>query len=205
MEQIVRHGEVRRGRMGLQTQELTPELARSLGIASLEGALVTSVDGGSPAEHAGLRSGDVIVAANGHPVRGPADLRVKVGLVPIGETVEFRFMRGGRTLTARAQVAPPQQAASVDGQAVPELAGAQVANLEPGMPLYGRIEGALVANVERNSPAWVQGLRPGDVIYAVNNRRVRNVEQLMAALKGAQGNLAVSLVRGEYRITILMR
>jgi serine protease Do/serine protease DegQ len=205
MEQIVRYGEVRRGRMGLQTQELTPELARSLGIALLDGALVTNVDPGSPAERAGLRRGDLITAANGHPVRGPADLRVKVGLVPIGEEVEFRFLRDGRALTARAQVAPPQQPASVDGQAVPELAGAQVANLEPGMPLYGRIEGALVANVERNSPAWVQGLRPGDVIYAVNNRRVRNVEQLMAALQAAQGSLSVSLVRGEYRITILMR
>ena len=80
-----------------------------------------------------------------------------------------------------------------------------MANLEPGMPLYGRIEGALVAKVDSNSQAWVQGLRPGDVIYAVNNRRVRNVEQLLAALQSAQSNLSVSLVRGEYRITILMR
>jgi len=205
MDQIVRFGEVRRGRMGLQTQELTPEVARSFGISALEGALVTAVDPGSPVQQAGLRRGDVIVAVNGRAVRGPADLRVKVGLVPIGEEVEFRFLREGRTLSASAQVAPPPQAAVVDGQAVPELAGASVANLEPGMPLYGRIEGALVAKVDSNSQAWVQGLRPGDVIYAVNNRRVRNVEQLLAALQSAQSNLSVSLVRGEYRITILMR
>lgn len=205
MDQIVRYGEVRRGRLGLQTQELTPELARSLGIATLDGALVTAVDPGSPAERAGLRRGDLIVAVNGHAVRGPADLRVKVGLVPIGEEVEFRFRREGRTLAGRAQVAPPQQASSVDGEAVPELAGAQVANIEPGMALYGRIEGALVAKVDRSSSAWAQGLRPGDVIYAVNNRRVRNVEQLMAALRTAQGALSVSLVRGEYRVTILVR
>ena len=205
MDQIVRFGEVRRGRMGLQTQELTPELARSFGISALEGALVTAVDPGSPVQQAGLRRGDVIVAVNGRAVRGPADLRVKVGLVPIGEEVEFRFLREGRTLNAKAQVAPPPQAAVVDGQAVPELAGASVANLEPGMPLFGRIEGALVAKVDSNSQAWVQGLRPGDVIYAVNNRRVRNVEQLLAALQSAQSNLSVSLVRGEYRITILMR
>jgi serine protease Do/serine protease DegQ len=205
MDQILRYGEVRRGRMGLQTQELTPELARSLGISSLDGALVTTVDPGSPAERAGLRRGDLIVAVNGRAVRGPADLRVKVGLVPVGAQVEFRYLREGRTLSARAQIAPPPQAAVVDGQAVPELAGAAVANLEPGMPLYGRIEGALVAKVERNSPAWMQGLRPGDVIYAINNRRVRNVEQLLAALQAAQGGLSVSLVRGEYRITILMR
>jgi serine protease Do/serine protease DegQ len=163
------------------------------------------VDAGSPAEQAGVRRGDVVVAVNGRPVRGPADLRVKVGLVPIGEEVEFRVLREGRTLTVRASVAPPQQAAVVDGRAVPELAGAAVANLEPGMPLHGRIEGALVAKVEPNSPAWQQGLRPGDIIYGVNNRRVRNVNELMAALGAAESRLSISLVRGDYRITILMR
>ena len=207
MEQILRYGEVRRGRIGIQMQEITPELARSLGLPTLDGALVAAVDPGSPAERAGVRRGDVIVGVDGRPVRGPADLRVRVGLVPVGEEVEFRILREGRTLSARARVAAPQQAAAVDGQAVPELAGASVANLQPGMPLYGRIEGVLVAKVERNSPAWVQGLRPGDVIYGINNRRVRNVEELMAALQAAQaqGSLSVSLVRGEYRITILMR
>jgi serine protease Do/serine protease DegQ len=205
MEQIVRYGEVRRGRMGVQTQELTPDLARSLGSTSLDGAVVTGVDAGSPAQQAGVRRGDVIVAINGRSVRGPADLRVKMGLVPIGEEVEFRLLREGRTLALKAQVAAPPPPAAVDGQAVPELAGAAVANIERGMPLFGRIEGALVAKVEPKSPAWMQGLRPGDVIYAVNNRRVRNVDELMAALKAVEGSLSVSLARGEYRITILIR
>ena len=131
-------------------------------------------------------------------------LRVKLGLVPIGEEVEMRFVREGRTMSARAQVAA-LQVATVDGQSVPELMGAAVANIERGMPLYGRIEGALVAKVEPNSPAWLQGLRPGDIIYAVNRRRVRNVNELMAALKAIEGSLSISLVRGDYRITILMR
>jgi serine protease Do/serine protease DegQ len=204
MDQIVRFGEVRRGRMGVQAQELTPELVRSLNLAVTEGAIVAGVEPGSPAERAGLRRGDVVVAANGRPVRGSADLRVKIGLVPIGETVEFRVLREGRTLTLRAQVAQTQVAA-VDGQAVPELAGAAVANIEPGMPLYGRIEGAFVAKVEPNSPAWLQGLRPGDIIYAVNRRRVRNVNELMAGLRASETNLSISLLRGDYRITILIR
>jgi serine protease Do/serine protease DegQ len=204
MDQIVRFGEVRRGRMGVQAQELTHELARSLNLAITEGAIVTGVEPGSSAERAGLRRGDVVVAVNGRPVRGAADLRVKLGLVPIGEEVEMRFVREGRTMSARAQVAA-LQVATVDGQSVPELSGAAVANIERGMPLYGRIEGALVAKVEPNSPAWMQGLRPGDMIYAVNRRRVRNVNELMAALKAAEGNLSISLVRGDYRITILMR
>ncbi|MCC6534966.1 MAG: DegQ family serine endoprotease [Burkholderiales bacterium] len=205
MDQIVRYGEVRRGRMGMQTQELTPELARSLNLALADGAIVTGVDPGSPAERAGLRRGDVVTGVNGRPVRGSADLRVRVGLVPVGESVELRVLRDGRTLALKAQVAAPQQAAAVDGQSVPELAGASVANIERGMPLYGRIEGALVVSVAQNSPAWLQGLRPGDVIYAANARRVRNVAELMSALRGAEGSLSVSLVRGDFRITILMR
>jgi len=147
-----------------------------------------------------------VTAVNGRPVRGAADLRVKVGLLPVGEAVELRVLREGKTITLKGQVAPPQQAAAVDGQAVPELAGASVANLERGMPLFGRIEGAFVASVAQNSPAWLQGLRPGDVIYAVNNRRVRNVNELMGALRKTEGgSLSISLVRGDYRITILMR
>jgi S1-C subfamily serine protease len=113
-------------------------------------------------------------------------------------------MREGKQLTLKAQVAQPQQA-TVDGQAVPELAGASVANIERGMPLYGRIEGALVAAVKPNSPAWLQGLRPGDVIFGVNGRRVRNVSELMTALRNIEGSLSINLVRGDYRITILMR
>jgi len=204
MDQIVRFGEVRRGRLGIDSQELTPELARSLSVAVTEGALITGVEQGSPAERAGLRRGDVVVAANGRPVRGSADLRVKVGLVPAGEEVELRVLREGRQQTLRARVAQPQ-VASVDGQAVPELAGAAVANIERGMPMHGRIEGALVAQVEPNSPAWMQGLRPGDIIYGVNRRRVRNVGELMGALKAVEGQLALLLVRGDFRITILIR
>ena len=90
----MRFGEVRRGRMGVQSQEVTHELARSLNLTVTEGAIVTGVEPGSPAQRAGLRRGDVVVAVNGRPVRGAADLRVKLGLVPIGEEVEMRFLAG---------------------------------------------------------------------------------------------------------------
>jgi Do/DeqQ family serine protease len=206
MDQIVRFGEVRRGRLGVASQEITPEIARSLNLSVADGAIVTTVEPGSPGERAGLRTGDVIVSANGRPVRSSTDLRVKVGLVPVGEEVELRLLREGRQMSVKARVAQPQVAA-VDGQAVPELAGAAVANIERGMPMFGRIEGALVAKVDVNSPAWMQGLRPGDIIYGVNRRRVRNVGDLMAALKAAaaEGQVAIGLVRGDFRITILVR
>jgi serine protease Do/serine protease DegQ len=205
MEQIIRFGEVRRGKLGIETSELTPELARTMNIPVSEGAVVAGVEPGQAADKAGLRRGDIIVGANGRPVRGSADLRNKVGLVPIGEEVELRYLREGRQQTTRARVGQPFTLAQVDGQAVPELSGASVTNIERGMPLFGRIEGVIVAKVEQNAPAWQQGLRPGDVIYGVNRRRIRNVNEFMQVLRATQNQLSLLLVRGDYRITILIR
>ena len=205
MEQIIRFGEVRRGKLGIETAELTPELAKTLNIPVSEGAVVAGVEPGQAADKAGLRRGDVIVGANGRPVRGSADLRNKVGLIPIGEEVELRYLREGRQQTTRARVGQPFTLAQVDGQAVPELSGASVTNIERGMPLFGRIEGVIVAKVEQNAPAWQQGLRPGDVIYGVNRRRIRNVNEFMQVVRAAQNQLSLLLVRGDYRITILIR
>ena len=80
--------------------------------------------------------------------------------------------RGGETRTLRAQIAAPQEHAPGQGQAIPQLAGLQVVEIERGSPLYQRIQGLIVAAVERNSRAWQYGFRPGDIVYAVNGKRV---------------------------------
>ncbi|MBI3938054.1 MAG: Do family serine endopeptidase [Betaproteobacteria bacterium] len=206
MSQIVRQGEVRRGRLGVELQELTPELAKTLGVSVIAGAIVAGVQPGSPAEKAGLRQRDVIVALNGRAIRGAGDLRNRLGLTPIGEEVELRVLRGSETRTIRAKLAPPYGGAGgIEGKAVPQLAGAKVANIERGSPLYGRVEGVIVAAVETNSPAWIYGLRPGDVIFAVNRRRVRSTTEFLSAVRSAGRGFTLSLVRGDFTITLLIR
>ena len=205
MQQIVRTGEVRRGRFGVSAQDLTPELGKPLGTSATDGAVVTNVEEGSPADKAGLKRGDIIVTVNGHKIRGSADLRNRVGLLPIGAKVELEVLRGRTSVVVSAVVAQPHAMAGVDPQAVPELAGVAVTNIDRGMPVYGKIEGVVVAKVEQNSPAWVQGLRPGDIIYGVNRRRVRSVSEFMQVLRAVEGALSISLLRGDYRITILIR
>ena len=96
MEQLLRHGEVRRGQLGVVVQDLTPDLARALGVEARDGAVIAEVGRGSPAEGAGLRRGDVVVAMEGTPVRGPADLRNRVGLTPVGATVTLTVLRENR-------------------------------------------------------------------------------------------------------------
>ena len=205
LDQLVRFGEVRRGRLGASSEDITYDLAMALGLASTEGAIISSVDPSSPAEKAGIKPRDVVVAFNGRAVRNSADLRNKIGMVPIGESIELGLLRDGRPLTAKAQIARPLEVPSISEETVPQLAGASVANIKPGSPLHGKVEGVLVTKVEANSPAWQHGIKPGDIIIGVNRRKVRSVQEFLAALKTGESVIMLSLLRGDFRLTIVIR
>lgn len=204
LDQILRFGEVRRGRLGASSEDITHDLAASLGLPSTEGAIISAVEPGSPAEKAGVKPRDVITTVNGKPVRNSIDLRNKVGLMPIGETLDLGLIRNGKRLTAKVKIAKLAEASSAGAEAVPEVSGATVADLKPGA--RRGIEGVMVTDVEVNSPAWLRGIRPGDLIIGVNRRQVRSVQELLAALKASsQGRLTLSLIRGDFRVTIRIR
>jgi serine protease Do/serine protease DegQ len=205
MDQILRFGEVRRGRLGVTTQDVTPAVAKQLGLTVTEGAVVQKVEPGSTAEQAGLRPRDVVTATNGRPVRSSGELRNRVGLTPVGEEVDLTVVRDGRQVRVRARIGEPFQVTALAGEAVPQLAGARVADLAPGMPLYGQVEAVVVASVDPSSSAFANGLRAGDLIYGVNRARVRNLKQFFEALRGAEQPLRISLLRGDNRITLIIR
>jgi len=103
MDQLVQYGEIKRGRIGVAIQDLTPDLAQALGTRHTQGAVIARVEPGSPAERAGLRTNDLVVAINGAPMRSGTDLRNRVGLSRIGDAVELTVERGGteRNVTVR--------------------------------------------------------------------------------------------------------
>ena len=111
MDQLVRHGEVRHGRIGVAIQDLTPDLARALGTTHAEGALVARVEPGSAAAHAGLRSSDLIIAVDGVAIHNAAELRNRVGLAQVGDVVQLTLDRNGseRTLSVRIEQATAQR------------------------------------------------------------------------------------------------
>ncbi len=111
MDQLVRHGEVRHGRIGVAIQDLTPDLARALGTPHAEGALVARVEPGSAAAHAGLRSSDLIIAVDGVAIHNAAELRNRVGLAQVGDVVQLTLDRNGseRTLSVRIEQATAQR------------------------------------------------------------------------------------------------
>jgi Do/DeqQ family serine protease len=201
MEQLVKYGEVRRGVVGLTTQEINPELARALGLADAHGAVVVEIAAGSPAAKAGLRVGDVIVAVNGRKVRGSADLRNQVGLTPIGEGLELRLLRDGRPVVAKMRVEAARSAEARGTTQLKELAGATLSTVEDAR---GRDAAVMVVKVEPDSTAWKHGLRRGDLIVAVNRSKVTNAAELIEAMK-QKGRLLLRVVRGEYIFTIVVR
>jgi S1-C subfamily serine protease len=117
MEQLVRYGEVKRGRIGIAIQELTPEIAQAMGVNNrTEGALIARVEPGSSAERAGLRAGDLVLAVDGVPVRSATQLRNRIGLTRVGETVEMLIDRKGQQQTLRAQIDQVEAAAGSGGR-----------------------------------------------------------------------------------------
>jgi Do/DeqQ family serine protease len=196
MAQLIKYGEMRRGRFGATSQDLTPDLARALGLSVNEGVVIVEVTAGGPAQRAGLRRGDVVTHVNGHKVRSSADLRNQIGLLAPGEPVELRVIRDGQTRTIRARIEEVPGGRARATQAVPELAGAAVGDNE---------DGVVVVTVERGSPAWNHGLRPGDIIAGVNRHPVRTARELLAALSQATRPIVLNVVRGDYVFAIVLR
>lgn len=205
MEQILKHGEVRRGRIGILVQAATPEIAEALGAPVHRGAVISAVEAGSPAEDAGLKAGDLVIAIDGKPVSDSNDVRNRIGLREIGSTVEVTYFRGGETYTTNVLVGEPQLSSLDGGDAIAQLSGATFKEIPPEHPLKGRTNGLLVAEVEVGSAAWRVGLRSGDIIVAVNQREVRSPSDLRHIAEASRGALALSVLRNGRRLFIIAR
>jgi serine protease Do len=204
-EDLLAHGKVRRGRIGVGVQSITEQLAESFGMKKTQGALVTMVEPGGPADRAGIRVGDVILAVGEREVAQSADLPAIVGETAPGKTIALRIWRNGAPRELRVTVgeAPAEQAAG--GFAPPEgrrLAslGVVVRPLSEEESRQIQTRGLLVLDVA--GPAAAAGVQPGDVILAVNNEPVASVEQLRAQIVAARGRVALLIQRGEARVFV---
>jgi len=205
VEQLAEYGEVRRGRLGVLIQDLTPELAEALNLAISAGAVVTGVEAGSPAEEAGVATGDVVVAIDGHEVTGSADLRNRVGLVRVGGKVTVTVLRNGKRKDLEVRVAKVERATYAGDESAPQLSGAVFQAMGSEHPLSGQVDGVVVADVERDSRAWRNNIRPGDLIIAINRERVRNLEEVNSALRRTGRSIAVDVIRDKTQLLIVIQ
>lgn len=194
MESIVQHGRVVRGFMGVNIQDITPALAEEFGLKESTGALVAEVTPRSPAEKAGIKSGDVITRFDGREVRDSRQLKLMVGQTAPDREVAVSVVREGKARDLKVTLSElPEDGARAglrrggpaDSGDVGGLQGVVVSDLSTQMrQRFGiprEIEGALVTEVDQESVAWAAGLRPGDVIRELNRRPVRSAEDAIEA------------------------
>jgi len=194
MHQLIEHGEVRRGMLGVTIQDLTPELADAFGVERQRGVVITQVVEDSAAEKAGLKSGDVVTAVDGRPVNRAADLRNKVGMAPVGEKVTLSILRDGKKKDVTATISESNRE-TAGGEAVSRfLEGASLRDLRKG-ELQHAESGVLVDAVERASPAWRAGLRQGDVIINANRKDVVDMKELRSAVEDKDATLLLRVNR----------
>jgi serine protease Do len=201
MEQIVDHGKVIRGHLGVAIQSVDADMAKAFGLNQGGGALVAAVTPGSPAAKAGIQTGDIILELNGEKVNAPDDLSLHISQIPPGTTVELKIFRDHQMRDVRVTLNELSEAAesSASGESGgAALQGIQVQNLTSAIAhelgVSSSVRGVVVTSVDPSSPAASAGLEQGDVIQEVNRKPIRNVAEFNQAVTGSQGRSILLLV-----------
>ena len=190
--QLKDHGQVTRGWIGVQVQPVTADIADSLGLKQAQGAIVDAPQPNGPAAKAGIKSGDVITAINGTPVKDSRDLARRIGMMAPSTSVKFDIVRDGQSqsvsVTLGEMPSERQAKADTDQHASPTVDVPHLGlQLAPASEVAGSgDQGVVVMGVEPNSPAAERGLQTGDVILAIGGKQVANPADVRDALIAAR-------------------
>jgi serine protease Do len=207
-QQLQTTGHVTRGKLGVVIQNVTQGLADSFGLPQPEGALVSSVEKGGPAEHAGIQSGDVILKLNGQLLKDSTELPVQIAAIAPGTSVDLEVWRDHATRTVSVKLAAMEDKRTASADAGSHNDGGKlglaVRPLTEQEQRQGNVKGGLV--VERASgPAAEAGIQPGDVVLAANGSPIRNAEDLRGAVEKSKGHIALLIQRGDSRLFVPVR
>jgi serine protease Do len=204
-------GHVTRGWLGVMIQKVTPDIAESLGLPAAKGALVADVVKGGPAAKAGIKTGDVITAFDGHPVKESTELPLLVARTPVGSDVDVKVLRDGQEQSVAVKIAEMMDEEGEEPGKESEAYGLAVQNLTPeiaeSLGIPQDVKGVLVAGVEPGSPGEEAGLRRGDVILEVNRQAVADVDAYSKAVNASgEGKSLLLLVRrGENTVFLALK
>src|ERR1700734_573831 len=198
MDQLIKYGQVKRGVLGVNIYDVTPDVAKEFGLNEASGALVAGVAQGSAAEHAGIKTGDIIISINGTPIKSASELRNTIGMQRVGDQVEIGLLRDGKPLKVSALVAEHSESEAVAAADVHRgLEGADLADAPEAA-------GVLVRAVQDGSPAAQAGLRANDLIVAVGRTPVATLKAFRDVAKGASF-LMLNVKRGSAVVLIPIR
>jgi Do/DeqQ family serine protease len=198
-DSLVKHGEVRRGLLGVTTQDLTPDLVNAFNLTNRQGAVISRIESDSPAAKAGLEPGDVIVAANGKPIKNSHEIRNIIGLMQIGDRVDIEFYRGNEKKQVTATIGKRDRL-HVNGEKLHSTLKGTILSATS----KDQVEGILIEKINTASYAWRVGLRPGDVIVTANRYRVHNMDELKQAVD-PDAPLMINIQRGQEGFFVVLR
>jgi serine protease Do/serine protease DegQ len=198
MDQLIKYGQVKRGILGVQLYNVTPDIAKEFGVAESSGALVAGVAQGSAADRAGVKTGDIITSINGVTKKDAGELRNSIGMLRVGDKVEIGLLRDGKPRTVTAIIAERGDAETANAVEINKgLDGAELNDAADG-------GGVLVKSIQEGSPAAQNGLRANDLIVGVGRTAVANTKAFKEAAKGA-AVLVLNVRRGQAALLIQIR
>lgn len=204
--QIIKYGSIHRGLVGVYVQPLTPELASAFGLASTtKGALISQVNSDSPAQKAGLKSGDVITSINHIKVSDASQVKNIISLLRVGSTAKIEIIRNGKTVSFNAVVTDAKKHEQNLQSKDPFLYGLALRDFSQESPLHGLVTGVQIVGVSETSAGWRGGVRPGDVIVSANQQTIRNLKDLEKVAASAKEQLLVQILRGPASLFLIIK
>lgn len=197
MNELIAHGSISRGFLGVTLQQITTDLASAFGLNTLDGALIADVTTDSPAQKAGLKQGDVILAYNGQKVTNIAALRNTISLMKPGTTVNLTVLRNGKDMNFILAIGNFPEDQPKLSEHIDKL-GFEVENLTPDIARalgYPNLRGVVVSRVEAGSPAAWAGIKKGALILTVNQKEVFTIEQFNKTVKDADSQPILLLIK----------
>lgn len=186
LDQILKYGEVKRGKIGVLIQDLSPALAEAFGLdRNQKGVLISEIQPDAAAAKGGLRTGDIVVGVDGKSLNSVAMLRNIIGLKPIGTEIEVKFLRNGREKTTKVVIGDDQGFLTSATQRSPTVSSTLSA-VDPrleGIEFVERNQQVIISSIQPASPAFYTGLQEGDVIEQLNKREISNLQELQSAVE----------------------
>ncbi len=196
-DQLIKYGQVKRGVLGINIYDVTPDIAKEYGLSESNGALVAGVLPGSAADKAGIKTGDIITAVDGHIIKNAGELRRTIGMLRVGDKLEVSLLRDGKPHSVAALVGEKGEGESGSAAGIHKaLEGAEFADAPGG--------GVLVKSVQDGSPAAQAGLRANDLILGIGRTPVANLKALRDGAKNAT-ILLLNVRRGAQALLIQIR
>ncbi|QYK01008.1 Do family serine endopeptidase DegQ [Shewanella psychrotolerans] len=197
VDQIIEHGEVRRGVLGVSGRDLDKELAEGFGLDTQHGGFVNEVMSDSAADKAGIKAGDIIVSVNDRPIKSFQELRAKVATMGAGAKVKLGLIRDGDEKTVTAVLGEASQST--------ETAAGAIHQMLDGATLENAKKGVEITEVAKGSAAAASGLLKGDLIVGVNRTRIDDLKELKAELNDTHGAVALKLQRDGNNLYLVLR